>query len=447
MLLDDFYIKVQLREEVKIDVAETEFDLVLEPSSDLVTLAPPEEIKLTIEKSDLKLNVESQSPDYDLIIEANPDVIVLPTNGLIGPAGPAGATGSQGPAGPRGPRGPIGATGDTGPQGDPGPTGPAGATGPIGPQGVKGDTGNTGPQGATGPQGSQGVKGDTGDTGAQGPQGDPGPQGIPGAGVPTPVVNGQWIKGSGGTAIWSDLPDATSSVKGVVQLAGDLAGTAAAPQIAAGVIVDADIAAAAAIKGGKFNWSIGAAPPASPNEGDLWLRPLAGNYTVGGEVSIAQGVQMFVYMPSQNATYPWHFVGGTPFGSWANTNTTSPTSLNPGSWASPYATDPNLDLPRAGDYIAEFGATISPVSAACTMALGLRVGTSDPGSGAVPYDGVRTVGGYSGVTAAREPLHAIAQMYAQPAATHLQLRYAQSAAAQTITRADGYIVAWPIRVA
>lgn len=38
--------------------------------------------------------------------------------------------------------------------------------------------------------------------------------------------------------------DATTSSKGVVQLAGDLAGTAASPQIAAGAIVDADVAAA-----------------------------------------------------------------------------------------------------------------------------------------------------------------------------------------------------------
>lgn len=42
-------------------------------------------------------------------------------------------------------------------------------------------------------------------------------------------------------------PDATTTSKGVVQLAGDLAGTAASPQIASGVIGDADIAAGAAI--------------------------------------------------------------------------------------------------------------------------------------------------------------------------------------------------------
>lgn len=50
-----------------------------------------------------------------------------------------------------------------------------------------------------------------------------------------------WIDCTGGTA---SVSDATTSAKGIVQLAGDLAGTAASPQIAAGVIVDADVAAA-----------------------------------------------------------------------------------------------------------------------------------------------------------------------------------------------------------
>lgn len=49
--------------------------------------------------------------------------------------------------------------------------------------------------------------------------------------------------GTGGGTI----PDATTSTKGVVILAGDLAGTAVSPQIAAGVIVNADVNATAAI--------------------------------------------------------------------------------------------------------------------------------------------------------------------------------------------------------
>lgn len=48
-------------------------------------------------------------------------------------------------------------------------------------------------------------------------------------------------------------PDADGSTKGKIQLAGDLTGTAASPQIAAGVIVDADINASAAIAQSKIS--------------------------------------------------------------------------------------------------------------------------------------------------------------------------------------------------
>lgn len=46
-----------------------------------------------------------------------------------------------------------------------------------------------------------------------------------------------WISSRGG----GTPADATTSTKGIVQLAGDLAGTAASPQIAAGVITDVDV--------------------------------------------------------------------------------------------------------------------------------------------------------------------------------------------------------------
>lgn len=57
----------------------------------------------------------------------------------------------------------------------------------------------TGVQGAAGAQGPQGPQGVKGDTGAQGPAGS--------GGVPT-VVNGQWLKGVGGAAVWTALADA-----------------------------------------------------------------------------------------------------------------------------------------------------------------------------------------------------------------------------------------------
>ena len=55
----------------------------------------------------------------------------------------------------------------------------------------------------------------------------------------------QWASPAG-------VPDATTTTKGIVQLAGDLAGTADSPQIAAGVIVNADINASAAIAKSKL---------------------------------------------------------------------------------------------------------------------------------------------------------------------------------------------------
>lgn len=80
--------------------------------------------------------------------------------------------------------------GAAGPIGPPGPVGPTGPQGDIGPLGPSGDTGPTGPTGATG---------------------STGPQGPPGA---TPSI-----------------PDATTGVKGILQLTGDLGGTAVSPLV------------------------------------------------------------------------------------------------------------------------------------------------------------------------------------------------------------------------
>ena len=50
-----------------------------------------------------------------------------------------------------------------------------------------------------------------------------------------------WVSSRGGAAA---VPPATASVLGTIQLAGDLAGTATSPQIAAGAVTDAEVAAA-----------------------------------------------------------------------------------------------------------------------------------------------------------------------------------------------------------
>ena len=70
----------------------------------------------------------------------------------------------------------------------------------------------------------------------------------------TPLLVFFGIGGGGGT-----VSDATTTSKGIVQLAGDLAGTAASPQLAAGAIVDADVNAAAAIAESKLSLATDAA--------------------------------------------------------------------------------------------------------------------------------------------------------------------------------------------
>ncbi|MBP6730416.1 MAG: hypothetical protein KA149_00060 [Chitinophagales bacterium] len=70
------------------------------------------------------------------------------------------------------------------------------------------------------------------------------------AGIVTNTATGQL--GTTTTVPVGNLPDATTSAKGIVQLAGDLSGTATSPQIAAGVIVDADVNSAAAIGRSKL---------------------------------------------------------------------------------------------------------------------------------------------------------------------------------------------------
>jgi Repeat of unknown function (DUF5907) len=232
--------------------------------------------------------------------------------GAVG--GVAGGQGPQGPPGPAGTPGEVWYTGSGAPAGSTGIVGDwyldsasgdfyekTGASawtlrgnlkGPQGPQGIQGATGSQGPQGTAGAQGPAGTPGEVwfssagapaGATGAVGDwhlntstgdvsektgastwtvsgniKGPQGAQGNPGPGVATGGTAGQllakktttnydteWVSPSG-------VPEASPTTKGIVQLAGDLSGTAGSPQIAPGVIVNADVAAAAAIAGSKL---------------------------------------------------------------------------------------------------------------------------------------------------------------------------------------------------
>lgn len=95
-----------------------------------------------------------------------------------------------------------------------------GAKGDTGPQGEKGSTGEQGPQGPQGEQGEQGPQGEKGNTGPQGPQGPEGPQGqqgIPGTDATQYRLVEKYGYGSSNTShdditSWSD--NATGGAEG-----------------------------------------------------------------------------------------------------------------------------------------------------------------------------------------------------------------------------------------
>jgi hypothetical protein len=212
-----------------------------------------------------------------------------------------------------------------------------------------------------------------------------------------------WLQTRGTTITTGTVTagDATTSTKGLVQLAGDLAGTAASPQIAAGVITDAEVnsankdgavavasmrtlgsgaAQAAAGNDSRFGGtgiSYGSSPPASPADGQLWMFP----------ADATNGVNwMFRYRSGSSSTYKWEFVGGTSLNAYIATSQAVGTAS---SWVDLATSGPTVTCPRAGDYAAQWRFRVSNVDASVRMAYctvvpaGGSPGTIQAGTGAI----------------------------------------------------------------
>jgi len=150
---------------------------------------------------------------------------------------------------------------------------------------------------------------------------------VPAGGVTIPpVVNGQWIKGVGGAAVWSPIvaADITSPVNG--QFIKGSGGVAVwAP------ITPADVGlpkiTTSAQSGG---------PPASPANNDIWIATGIG----------ANNIYWMLQYDSSEATYKWKFVGGPAnsldYGAAAQSNTVANT------WQQ--MNNPQITIARSGIY-------------------------------------------------------------------------------------------------
>lgn len=310
-----------LDEVLRVRVESTEIDLIVNDVSDVdlsVDVAPSHVVSVLEGSSKLKVNVEAlqtklivEGPqDRGIVVPSSSDVIILASGGIgvpgpEGPEGPQGWPGVPGPPGadstvpgPPGPAGADGADGPTGPEGPEGPEGPIGLTGSTGPAGP---TGLTGPAGSTGPAGpGVPVGGATGQRLVKASSTNYDTQWTtPGADVATPVVNGQWVKGVGGAAVWSAITPADVGL----------------PRIT------------------TRTWASG--PPTSPTpaDGDIWIA------TGVGPVS-----QRWTFQYSSTSAV-WFFIGGGK----CQIGSSSFTHNGTATWTSALATSPG----RPGQYLVE----------------------------------------------------------------------------------------------
>lgn len=156
--------------------------------------------------------------------------------------------------------------------------------------------------------------------------------------------------------------------------------------VASGEVVNADVASGAAIESSKFNFHIGSSPPGSPTDGMFWLyRGTSPN-----------NFSWLMAYNSSDGTYPWHFIGGGDLSSQAYTNTGA-VFHGSGGWTQPFGTNPQVTLPRNGDYRVIATCTMYPAANGATWWMGLQIGGTNP-----TLDDAWVAGTYSPVSSARD---------------------------------------------
>jgi hypothetical protein len=122
--------------------------------------------------------------------------------------------------------------------------------------------------------------------------------------------------------------------------------------------------------------------PSSPYDGQVaYYQPTAGV------------VWAFRWNNSSGSSYKWEFCGGPPLVAVVETAETLGTV---GGWSDPATVGPSIVLAHAGDYDAEWGATLLSTTTAGQIAAGPTIGAGTPGvysQFALPTSGLASVGG------------------------------------------------------
>jgi len=216
-------------------------------------------------------------------------------------------------------------------QGPPGPPGPTGADGADGPPG---------PAGADGPPGPAGADGADGPPGPEGPEGPEGPPGEPA--VPLPLIEGRWLKVSGGAMIWAPaewIPTTEkAAANGVASLGSD--GKVPSSQLPISPITRV-------IYGEAF--------PVSPVDGQEVI-------FMSSATAPAYSWR-FRYNAGASSAHKWEYVGGSSFytiiDGVATTASAAFVDLSP--------VGPSFQIPLLGDYIVEIGTYVKHSGAALTL--------------------------------------------------------------------------------
>jgi hypothetical protein len=245
--------------------------------------------------------------------------------------------------------------------------------------------------------------------------------------TPSPVVNGQWIKGVGGAAVWAEITQA--EVTGLPAALTAKQATSEKGQVSGYASLDANgKVPAAQLPPGSVLSSYSNALPANPVDGQEAI--------LADSVTAPTYQWRFRWNASNASAYKWEYIGGAPLsagpvGSLSGFTTTSWTRFTAG---------PSILVPRNGEYLVEFGLFTQAHAGGAyniTAAIGeAGVGAPGPSISFVP-DGT---GPFAGANIS-------GMMKATFGAGKTYSFYVQVSAAITTSFEFGWIKLTPVRVA